>query len=204
MWKILFCSERHTAIHERSLPSSQSGTMTTAKSLYQRVLREKMSLLPEPMRAFHASVTGGRCEGTLRVRRGSNFIAHLAATLGGLPQESDATTVQLQVIPDANKERWVRKFGESTLSSIQWEENGLLIEQFPMMRFGLELVPEGTTLVHKLRRCWLGPLPLPLALAPRIATTATGIENGWRLSVRVSLPVIGRLIEYEGDIRCRV
>jgi hypothetical protein len=136
------------------------------------------------------------------VRRGDGPVTRMMGILGRLPPSADRAEVRLEVVAQGGRERWIRSFGKRKLTSLQWEENGLLVEQFPLMRFGFRIVREGDTLVHQLKRCWVGPLPIPLALAPRIFTTTKGSADGWRLTVRVEVPLLGRLIEYEGDIRC--
>ena len=154
------------------------------------------------MRGFHSSAVGGVGEGTLRVLRGSGPITSFIGRLAGLPPSSDGTAVRLEVRPVGNRERWIRSFDRHTLATLQSERDGLLVEQFPIMRFGIEIVVDGDQMVHILRRCWVGPIPIPLWLAPRIDTTTKATPDGWRLYVSVALPLLGRIIEYEGNIRC--
>ena len=132
--------------------------------------------------------------------RGAGFVTGMIARLGGLPPSAEKAAVNLTVLVEGDRERWVRSFGSHELRTVQWERDGLLIEQFPMLRLGIELELRGDTIHHIVRRCWVGAIPMPLALAPQIETTAQGTPLGWRLHVRVALPLLGRLIEYEGEL----
>lgn len=173
-----------------------------ARSLYRRILGDKLDLLPEALRSFHASTVPRRAEGIFRIERGRGLLARLIARIGGLPPNAEQVAVSLEVRPDGDRERWIRTFGNRPLASLQWEKSGLLVERLSPLTLGIELVPDATGLRYQVRKCWLGPIPVPRALAPKVATTTVGREDGWRLFVRVDLPFTGMLIKYEGDIRC--
>ena len=174
-----------------------------AQTLYQRILGNKFDTLPETLRRFHGSATGGRGAGMLRVRRGRGLLSRIAGWMAGLPPQQDAARVELTVEVDGKQgEKWIRTFDSHRLSSTQSEENGLLIEHMFPLKLGFELTVSDDTITHNVRRCWLGAIPLPLSLAPRVATSTTATRDGWLLHVRVELPGVGELIQYDGEIRC--
>ena len=49
-----------------------------------------------------------------------------------------------------------------------------------------------------LRRWWLGPLPMPLALAPLMSAREYEEEGRFRFDVRLALPLLGPLVHYRG------
>ena len=52
-------------------------------------------------------------------------------------------------------------------------------------------------------RCWLrGGIPLPAALSPRVTAHTSDQEDGdeWWVSVRVDLPLLGMVTQYEGKV----
>jgi hypothetical protein len=174
-----------------------------AQTLYQRILGEKFHLLPATLRHFHGSPTGARGTGVLRVQRGNGLLSRIAGRIAGLPPQSNEARVQLVVEVDENRnERWIRIFDDHRLASIQSEENGMLIERMFPLKLGFDLLVNDDTIIHNLSRCWVGPIPLPLFLAPRVSTFTKATRDGWLLNVRVAIPVVGELIQYHGEIRC--
>ena len=49
-----------------------------------------------------------------------------------------------------------------------------------------------------IRRWWLGPIPLPLRLAPRSVACEWADDGRFRFDVPIALPLIGRLVHYRG------
>ena len=174
----------------------------SGSSLYRRVLGEKLDLLPQPLRRFHDSTAGARAEGKLCVKRADGLVRSAIANAFRLPPSSDSIAVRLTVTCDGDREVWVRDFGGRELASVQWEEDGFLVEQVSSVRFVFNLVPDRRGLAYELRECRFGAIAVPHALAPRVFTTTSGSDSGWHLSMRMEVPVLGRLLEYEGNMRC--
>ena len=63
-----------------------------------------------------------------------------------------------------------------------------------------DLVLEGPRLHHEFRRAWFAGIPLPRWLAPWTIGWAEAGEGGWRVMVRIFVPVVGELVRYEGWI----
>lgn len=143
-----------------------------------------------------------------RVRRGSNWLARLLATLGGLPAETDAAPVRLSVRRVPEGEIWDRAFNGSTrLVSTQMDAgNGLLGERFGLMEVRFRLsVANGELHYTTDSAYWtLGSLyiRMPMALSPQISATEGVAADGQypHVSVSVSAPLVGLLVSYEGDL----
>lgn len=83
----------------------------------------------------------------------------------------------------------------------QWREDAWLIEAVGPARtyFELESEPEGMCFAQ--RRCTILGITIPSALAPRAHARAWSSDaDGWEVEVRISLPVVGLLVEYVGRL----
>ena len=133
-----------------------------------------------------ASVTGAR-----------NPIARLAARLIGFPEEGEHS-LHVAFAERAGVETWTRTFSARRFRSHLSQRAGRLVERFGALRFGFDLPSDGSGLAMVLRRWWLGPLPLPLVLAPRTTAHEWEEEGRFRFDVAIALPVIGPIVRYRG------
>jgi hypothetical protein len=175
--------------------------MRTA-TLYESVLGDRFAALPPVLRRFHAR-GDGHAHGILRVVRGRGPIARLVAWIMNMPAASDHTEVELRVVVEDGRETWTRTFSTSGRPMItrQWREHGYLVEAVGPTRtyFELESEPEG--MCFRQRRCTILGIPFPGMLAPHVHARASSRDaEGWEVEVRISLPVIGLLVEYVGRL----
>jgi hypothetical protein len=82
----------------------------------------------------------------------------------------------------------------------QWAHHGFLMEAYGPTCFASALVLEGATLRYEFRRAWLGGVPLPRWLSPKIEGAVHGAAGGWQLEVHVAGPIVGMLVHYHGWI----
>ena len=170
-------------------------------SLYRRVLGDQFGLLAPALQSFHDSVETRQASGTFDVTRGAGRWRSWLATLLRLPPAGTNVPVTLEVVVDGDREQWVRRFDAHLMQTWQWQSGELLIEAGGPLRLGFELVPEQDRLRYRLRRAWFCLVPLPGFLAPRIEAIEVGREDGWEVTVRFILPVVGLLIQYQGAVR---
>ena len=78
------------------------------------------------------------------------------------------------------------------------ERGGRLTERFGLVRFEFDLPSDSAGLRLIIRRWWLGPLPLPLFLAPRSEAREWEEEGRFRFEVAASLPLAGEIVRYSG------
>jgi hypothetical protein len=175
------------AVTERILPPP----------LYERVMGECFARLPPAVRAMHEVLRDGGASGEARVTRGRNPIARLIASALGFPAEG-SHRLHLAFAERDGLERWTRDFSGRAFSSELAERGGRLTERFGLLRFAFDLPSDAAGLRMVIRRWWLGPLPLPLFLAPR--SEASEWEEGGRFhfDVPIALPLIGPLVHYRG------
>ena len=174
--------------------------MAAGAGLYERLVREGWGGLEEPVRVLHAR---SRATGTFAVRRGAGRLARVVARLLSLPESGAAVPLLLTVTPHAGGERWHRSFAGRAFVTEQREHAGsLLAERTGPFEMLFRLTAEGGALAYRQEGAALraGRLKvrLPHALAPRIEAWERADGPGVLVSVRVTAPLVGPLIEYEG------
>ena len=170
------------------------------QTLYQRVLGERFADLHPALRRFHSSEADISGVGLFRVIHHPGWLRRMVAFVAGLPPAGDAVAVRLEVSPTGTGERWVRSFAGRPLVTFQTVEGGLLMERGGPICFGLvlEVVEGGMT--FRTRRAWLLGIPLPKWIAPNVEAEVVPNEAGWRAEVRLRLPLLGRILDYEGEV----
>jgi hypothetical protein len=179
--------------------------MKAPSRLYQKLLGASWPDLDVVLRRLHDSGETVRAVGVFRVRRGNNRLARTMARLARLPAAGEAVDVRLQVTAQEEGEEWRRTFAGRPMVSMQYDRgDGPLVERLGIMemRFRLEVV--GGALSYKtvsaaVRLGFLG-VPLPYWLSPYVTAweKAVGDTNQIQVSVEVTLPLLGRLIVYDG------
>lgn len=169
-------------------------------SLYQRVLGGDFDRLPEVLRRFHGAPSGATARGTFRVERGAGRVRNWLATRAGLPLPGEAVALRLDVTVQGDEELWTRTFGAAPLRTRQRERKGRLVELHPPWALCIRLSAseDGMQLDHE-AITWHG-LRLPRCCAPDVTTTVQAQGKGWFVAVSVSLPVLGMVCRYSGEV----
>lgn len=168
-------------------------------SLYRRLLGARFDRLPTALRAFHDEPDGHRARGEFEVRRGNGWLASGIAWTLGMPRGGSGVPVELVVRVEGDRERWTRQIGGRTMETVQWARDGLLIEALGPWSFASDVFADESGLRFVFRRAWLGPIPWPIALGPRIEGEALAREPvGWTVDVRVQAPFVGLVLGYRG------
>jgi hypothetical protein len=184
---------------------SFTKTLAPARTgLYPTLVGTNWSDLHPTVRQIHATSRPLTQTGKFRVRRGTSIIARLVHALLRVPRASKASVVTLTIEPHARNERWSRQIGDVMFATIQAptrtnqlrERVGIIDLYFTLAVVDgcLHYRPQGARLA-------LGPIsiPLPRWLAPRIvASESPRGEDAVSVSVTVSLPLAGLIIEYDG------
>lgn len=167
-------------------------------ALYRRLLGEAFDRLPPTLRDFHDVETERRFRSTFRVTRSRGFVRGLVCRLGRLPPACERVDLRLRVVPDGDREHWLRDFGGHRMESVQWAAGGLLVEQLGPVRLAFRLTVEGAALHLNVARAWLLGVRCPLALAPGGSGVEVGRDDGVAVVVRGTAPLLGRVVQYEG------
>lgn len=167
-------------------------------SVYRRLLGPALDSLPPTLRDFHDVGTEWRGHARFRITRGGGWLRHLVATLGRLPPAGEDLTVRLRVVAEGQRERWLREFGGHKLQSVQWPQDGLMMEALGALRLGFRVTVEPPALRLKAVRAWVLGVPWPLALAPTGEGEEVGRPDGCAVVVRAHAPFLGQVVRYEG------
>ncbi len=171
-------------------------------SLYERVLGNAFHALPAPLRRLHTPGSRFSASGMARVDGADGPVAQLISAVVGLPKAGNVP-VSVEITAAHGTERWTRNFGGRRFSSVLSAAAipGRLVEQFGPFSFelGLPVGPAGVSGMPVMG--WrLGPLPMPMILAPvSNATEDVDSEGRFQFDVEMRLPLgLGRLVRYRG------
>lgn len=170
--------------------------MTTP--LFAQVLGPAFERLAPQVRALHSIPARQRWNGQGEVLRGSHWLVAPCAWLARLPPTS-SVPVTVEFVVDASGERWNRRFGPARMASRLWQCDGQLFEQLGAVRFRFGLREEAGQILWRAERVWaFGVLPLPTRWFAQVQCREREQAGRYEFLVDVSMPLIGRLIRYEG------
>lgn len=169
-------------------------------TLYQRLLPEDFAKLPAVLQRFHSSATGGTGRGVFTVESAQGGVRGLVARVLSVPSPRENVPVRLQVIAGGGKEIWIRHFDEKRRHTVQWLEGDYLIEQAGPLEFVFKLAGDRSGMRFHLVRCRFLKLPLPRILAPQVEAAVEGLENSWKVEVRIASPLLGPIATYRGSL----
>ena len=161
--------------------------------------------LPAAVRRAHLRSDELDAKGVFYVTHGRRLLARLFIRMLRLPR-SGSVPVDLHVTREGPSERWVRRFGEQCIVTVQRAtRDGLLADYFRPLefQFQLQILPKAIEYVQQRVAMRVGKFefPLPGWLAPRVCATEGAIGNDRTyVHVLVTLPLVGRLMEYEGEL----
>ena len=165
--------------------------------LYARVLGSRFDELPASVRAMHDVLRDQGASGRAWVRRGRHPLARMLAALMGFPAKGEHD-LHVAFAEHDGVETWTRTFSGKSFQSSLSGCAGALHERFGPVRFGFRLEADGTGLKMHIERWWLGPIRLPLALAPRSIAREWEEDGRFHFDVPIPLPGCGLVVHYCG------
>lgn len=172
--------------------------------LYRRLLRERLEVLPARVRELHDLTGASVWTGGADVERGRSLAARMVATLFGLPPAGRDQALRVTFEPVDGKEIWLRAFDNGTFRSVQYERGGLLCERVGPSTFVFALATAANGMALELRGVRFLGVPLPRFLAPSVRTFESEREGRYQFEVEASLPLLGRIVRYEGWLERKV
>jgi hypothetical protein len=166
--------------------------------LYRRLLGPRFDELPPRVAELHDVTSISVWRGRADVERGRSLLSRLVATLFALPPAGRDQALEVTFTPDGGTELWARRFGDAVFRSLQYERRGLLRERVGPSTFVFALATSADGLALKLEGVRFLGLPLPGFLAPTVATFESEREGRYHFQVEASLPLLGRIVRYEG------
>lgn len=186
---------------EPSLGALQAHWATTEHSLppplYAQALGEAFAALPPVLRAIHSVLRDAGATGEAVVTRGRHPLARLAARVIGFPPPG-RHPLHVAFAERDGTEIWTRDFSGRSFSSALSMGAGRLTERFGLLTFAFDLPVGAEGLEMVIRSWWLGPLPLPLFLAPRSRAREWEEAGRFHFDVAIALPLVGDVVRYRG------
>jgi len=165
-------------------------------TLYQRVLGDRFDGLEPALRRFHSAPRRATGHGRFKVIRARGLLG----VLPGLPAAGDDVAMALVVTAARGRETWLRTFGGTPVVTHQWLRDGLLMERSGPLTFGFALDVIDGGLGFRAVRVWSAGVPLPAWMAPSATAAARPTDRDWHVSMRLSLPLLGAFLGYEGEV----
>ncbi|HRD76878.1 MAG TPA: DUF4166 domain-containing protein, partial [Hyphomicrobiaceae bacterium] len=157
-----------------------------------------------PLRRLHAFEGACRYSGTASVEGAGNSVAWAIARLFGFPKATPRIEVEVQFTRVNGVETWRRRFAGAAFASTQeigrGRNEGLLIERFGPLAFGLAVTEQGGRLGLEVRRWTLLGVPMPRRLAPWTRASEHDAGDRFNFDVEIGLPIVGRLVRYRGHL----
>jgi len=180
-----------------------SSWIDMGKPPFERALGSRMSVLPATTRRLHSAEGILVMDGEATIDPAGNALGRLVSRVFGFP--SSAGTVPCRVLLERTPqgERWVRFFGRQRMVSLMRHAgDGMVDETFAMVttRLRIDTDAQGLSLVPVSARAW--GLPLPGFMLPKVTAREWEAGDGVHaFMIEVGLPVIGRLVRYEGTLQ---
>ena len=173
--------------------------------VFQQVLGEAWSDLPEEITATHSFQSELKLSGRANVVRGRSLVARAVAAVFRFPLAGEHVQVCVTMSRTNEKERWRRDFDGRTFSSTLSAGSGawdhLICEQFGLFRFGMSPVIEGQRLRLVMRRWSIAGIPMPMFLLPTGETFEAVGDGRFRFNVNITFPIIGHVVTYQGWLK---
>jgi hypothetical protein len=168
-------------------------------TLFQQALGAPFFNLPVSVRSLHAIRGTGRYAGVATVERGRNPLARLCARLAGLPGTMRDVPLTVEFIADAKGEAWHRDFAGTRMHSRLAFRDGLLRERIGPLQFRHALLANAGAIWWRVQGVRVfGVLPLPARWFRGVRCRESEHDGRYQFSVDASLPLVGRVIRYEG------
>jgi hypothetical protein len=193
----------HRATRLPAHPSLPPGA-----ALYPWLLGDSYGALPGIIRRMHAVNPRVEASGAGTVTHGTNWITRMMARALGFPAEGVDRPLAVSFLQGAGSETISRSYPDATLITHQRPAgpagSGRLAEGFGPFQLVILLVPSYRGLDFDLQEVGLWGRNLPKWLQPRLSAREFVEADWYRFEVEISLPVLGRLIRYEGRLRQRI
>ncbi len=171
--------------------------------LFEKAIgREAWDTMPTSYRTGHDLWDRHVMRGTSKVTRGKGALARFIAAVFRFPPERDDTPLTVTMERIGETEKWTRNFdGQRFFSVLSYAGPGRVRERFGPFEFELDLPVNDGRMEMNVMRGWVMGLPMPAWALPK-SETAEFDQNGvFRFDVKISAPVTGMIVHYQGQLR---
>ncbi len=178
------------------------------EALYPWVLGAGYGTLPGILRRMHMVNPRVEASGTGTVSHGTNWAARMLARAFGFPAEGVDRPLAVSFLQGAGSETISRSYSDATLVTRQSAAgpagSGRLAEHFGPFQLVILLDSSYRGLEFNLQEVRLWGRLLPAWLRPRLSAREFVQADWYRFEVEIGVPLLGRLIRYEGRLRQRL
>jgi hypothetical protein len=170
--------------------------------IFQLILRDSYTKLPEVVRRFHEARIGS-FEGRAEVKGSVSTMARLWRSLIGLPQPASESALTVRILRTESQERWLRQFNGAQFSSTltRVRSQNLLCENFGLFSFYFTLRASSERIHWSMQRWSFLGIPMLDGLGPDISAWEGATPEGdYAFSVKVEFPLVGLLLDYSGTL----
>jgi hypothetical protein len=156
--------------------------------------------LPGALKAFHDADGPSVWTGKADIDASSSLFGRLISTLFGFPPSGCNVAVTVTVDRRGGDEIWTRDFaGRRFASHLATEGRNIVSERFGPFTILLRVKARGGEIEMPVVGWRIGPVKLPLALAPKSETREFAGDDGrFHFDVGIALPLVGLLAHYRG------
>jgi len=171
-------------------------------SLYEKALGSAYQDLAPAIQALHRIGERAEFKGRCRVTRGRHPLSGVIAFFFRFPKASPDIPVQVVMTVKDGIETWERCFDGRRMVSTQEAGTGrqarLITERFGPVAIHMAICILDKKLALETQGWSLFGLPLPRALLPSGEIFEREIDNRFNFHVDICVPLLGRLVKYEG------
>lgn len=135
--------------------------------------------------------------GEVEVERGRSPLAALCGWATRLPPAGRGP-IEVEIIVDAQRERWTRHVGAHAMRSRLWAADGLLHERLGLVEFGFRLFADQGVLKWQVACVRVLGLRLPVRWFAGVAAHEFERDGRYGFDVQAALPLVGPLLRYRG------
>ncbi|MFW5427495.1 MAG: DUF4166 domain-containing protein [Methylophagaceae bacterium] len=140
-----------------------------------------------------------KLSGNVRVSRG-NFLANILCQILGMPKSTESVLLTVDGQHTAEAMVWKRRFGDVEMISNFVLDGDYFVENMGPIKLWMMLNNQDGELVYTLEKSQFLFIPLPKILSPTLLAFESENKGKYVFSVSVGLPIIGKLIEYSGEL----
>jgi NAD(P)-dependent dehydrogenase (short-subunit alcohol dehydrogenase family) len=168
-------------------------------SIFQTVLGESFTKLPESVQDAHLVYGPRRWAGRGKVTRGASVWARFVAAVFRFPKACDDIPVTVSMTPQNDGELWERCFDGQSFKSFLRPEGGKMTERFGPLTFTLGLHVVDGQLHYPVDAGRMGPIPLPRFLLPQSIAHEYEADGRFHFDVALLAPFSGApMVHYQG------
>ena len=168
-----------------------------ADPVFRRLLGPRFSALPATVQTLHMRRGAATYVGEVQVARGTGVLSRLCAWATRLPPAGQGP-VRVDIVAQAEEERWTRHMGRHAMQSRLWAVGELLYEQLGLVTFGFRLDVDEGVLTWAVARVSVFGLPLPARAFRQVSARESDEDGRYVFDVRAALPIVGPLVHYRG------